>query len=205
MCSFKMWRRLMNKRENEKLRKIQLIEQSALDLFVTRGYSATKISDIAQKADVSVGLVMKYFHSKEFLYEHLIEKGVQSINFSLEIPHTNMLELFEKITRYIFSQLDTNPVVAKMFMLLSEARKNDHVSEKVKALLEAITIIEDCCEWIVTGQDEGSIREGNPHTLSYTYWCCIQGMAEAKVIFADFKLPEVSWILAILRREENNG
>ena len=57
------------KRQEQKEARRQEILYVALDLFVKKGYAATKITDIAEKASMSVGLLFHYFESKEKLYE----------------------------------------------------------------------------------------------------------------------------------------
>lgn len=57
----------MNRKEQKEQRKNQIIAV-ALDLFVKRGYMATKISDIAKAANMSVGLLFHYFASQATSY-----------------------------------------------------------------------------------------------------------------------------------------
>jgi AcrR family transcriptional regulator len=49
---------------------------AALDLFVERGYAATKLDDIAARAGVSKGTLYLYFDSKESLFKAVIEQGI---------------------------------------------------------------------------------------------------------------------------------
>jgi AcrR family transcriptional regulator len=51
----------------EKIRseKREIIKQTALKLFAAKGYATTSISDIAQMAGISKGLMYNYFKSKE--------------------------------------------------------------------------------------------------------------------------------------------
>ena len=53
-------------------RKKQILD-AAMELFDTHGYTDTKISDIAAKADISKGLVYRYFKSKEDILYALSE------------------------------------------------------------------------------------------------------------------------------------
>ncbi len=63
-----------NKREQQaEQRRIQLID-AALELFSERGIEATRVSDIAQAADVSQGLLYHYFPSKDALLAAIIER-----------------------------------------------------------------------------------------------------------------------------------
>lgn len=52
------------------------ILDAALDLFVERGYAATRLDDVAQRAGVSKGTVYLYFDSKEDLFKAVIRSGI---------------------------------------------------------------------------------------------------------------------------------
>ena len=49
------------------------ILNTALELFAKKGYSNTSISEIANSANISKGLVYNYFESKEMLMEEVIK------------------------------------------------------------------------------------------------------------------------------------
>lgn len=52
------------------------IARAALELFVTRGFAATKLQDVAQEASVSKGLPYLYFKSKEELFKAVIAEAI---------------------------------------------------------------------------------------------------------------------------------
>lgn len=49
---------------------------AALSLFVERGYAATRLDDIAERAGVSKGTLYLYFDSKEALFAAVIREGI---------------------------------------------------------------------------------------------------------------------------------
>ena len=49
---------------------------AALDLFVERGFSATRLEDVAARAGVSKGTVYLYFPSKEDLFKAVVRGGI---------------------------------------------------------------------------------------------------------------------------------
>jgi len=53
-------------------RSIATIKRTALELFAQRGYHHTSVSDIAQEADISKGLLYNYFENKEALLKEII-------------------------------------------------------------------------------------------------------------------------------------
>ena len=52
------------------------ITRAALQLFVTRGFAATKLEDVARVAGVSKGLPYVYFRSKEDLFKAVIAEAI---------------------------------------------------------------------------------------------------------------------------------
>lgn len=52
------------------------IMAAALDLFVERGFAATKLDDVAVRAGVSKGTLYLYFSSKEELFKAVIQQGI---------------------------------------------------------------------------------------------------------------------------------
>lgn len=51
---------------------------AALDLFVERGFSATRLDDVAKRAGVSKGTLYLYFDSKDDLFKAVIREGIVS-------------------------------------------------------------------------------------------------------------------------------
>jgi len=49
---------------------------AALDMFVERGFAATKLDDVAARAGVSKGTLYLYFSSKEELFKAVIQQGI---------------------------------------------------------------------------------------------------------------------------------
>jgi AcrR family transcriptional regulator len=52
------------------------ILDAALDLFVERGFAATRLDDVAQRAGVSKGTVYLYFDGKEELFKAVVRSGM---------------------------------------------------------------------------------------------------------------------------------
>ena len=71
-CPFKnqpRWTRRKEARPQELL-------SAALDLFVERGYAATRLDDVAKKAGVSKGTLYLYFTNKEDLFKAVVRENV---------------------------------------------------------------------------------------------------------------------------------
>jgi AcrR family transcriptional regulator len=52
------------------------LTSAALELFVERGYAATRLEDVAKRAGVSKGTLYLYFKSKEDLFKTVVREGM---------------------------------------------------------------------------------------------------------------------------------
>jgi AcrR family transcriptional regulator len=66
----------MNLRERQKERRYQAIINAAISLIKKKGYTATSIEEIAAKAEVGVGTVYNYFHTKADIIVELYKSDV---------------------------------------------------------------------------------------------------------------------------------
>src|SRR6202007_3304015 len=62
--------------ERRKEARPQELLAAALDLFVERGYAATRLDDVARRAGVSKGTVYLYFSSKEEVVKAVAREGL---------------------------------------------------------------------------------------------------------------------------------
>ena len=71
--------RTKNQFEEIRQKSRENIEKIALELFAIKGYHATSISQIAEKAGISKGLLYNYYKSKEQLLDSVIMKVFDEI------------------------------------------------------------------------------------------------------------------------------
>ncbi len=191
----------MGIREEQKEKRRNEILSAGLDLFIHKGYSATKISDIARRVGMSVGLLFHYFESKERLYEELIRIGVSGPMQTMAPTEKEPLVFFEETAERLFQYISTQPFFSKMFVLMFQAISNDAAPQGIKDLLKSLDVYTPTARLIRRGQENGTIREGDPVALSIAYWCAIEGIAEQLALSPDLPCPESSWIVDILRRQ----
>ncbi|MEY3139903.1 MAG: HTH-type transcriptional regulator RutR [Pseudomonadota bacterium] len=67
---------LAPKRERRKQQRPGELLEAALDLFVEKGFAATKSEEVAAKAGVSKGTLFLYFPSKEELFKAVVRENV---------------------------------------------------------------------------------------------------------------------------------
>src|SRR5471030_357608 len=71
-CPFKNKPRWVRRKEARP----QELLAAALDLFVERGYAATRLDDVAAQAGVSKGTLYLYFTNKEELFKAVVRETV---------------------------------------------------------------------------------------------------------------------------------
>jgi AcrR family transcriptional regulator len=189
----------MPTRAEQKEKRRQVILEAGLDLFIRKGYAATKILDIADQSGMSAGLLFHYFESKEKLYEELIRIGVTGPRSSLPIPGEDPIDYFERTVKSIFKAIKNQPAVAKMFVLMNQAVHSEAVSPEIRELLLQTDLICPSIPLIKSGQKNKSIRDGDPRTLAVAYWSAITGVAENIALRPDYPCPEAEWIMDIIK------
>ena len=191
----------METRKEQKERRRQEIIYTALELFVSKGYAATKITDIAKRANMSRGLMFHYFESKENLYEELIRMGVEGTTYPGEQKCEHAIDFFVNFTEELFAYMKEQPGTAKFFVLMAEAQRSEATPEHIREIAMKVNVIEQFVPIVEWGQQEGTIKEGDPLIISNAFWCSVQGIAERYATNQDIDLPEADWIVDIVRRK----
>ena len=64
----------------------QAIVDAALDEFITRGFAATRLDDVAKRAGVAKGTIYLHFKDKEALFEELIRTAIVPVVDRITTP-----------------------------------------------------------------------------------------------------------------------
>lgn len=199
----------MSIRDEQKEQRRSLIIVKATELFAKKGYANTKIGDIAQAADMSVGLMFHYFESKEKLFEELVRYGAEAANTApLTLDFENPLGYFEGFLTALFEYAKKNPNVLYLFVIMGQIRRSEGIPPHIRELAMSVNQIEQSAEVIAAGQQYGYFREGDPNLLSFTFWSSVQGVMEqlaaAPEMLENGTLPETEWLLDIIRGKNND-
>lgn len=193
----------MQTRKEQKEQRYKDILTVALDLFIRKGYSATKVKDIADALNMSVGLLFHYFESKERLYIELIKLGVSGPKQVLsEINDIDPLVFFETCAEQTLNYAKNSMFTAKMFILMGNAFYNEGIPEEAKKIASSINFYKETMPVIVRGQQDGTIRQGNPLSLATTFWTALQGIIQIYALNEDVQLPDSEWIVDIIRAKK---
>lgn len=182
------------------MRKMQIME-CAMDLFITRGYAATGIRDIAARLTISTGLFFNYFESKETVYLELVQVGVNTPRelFLQCLGTPSPIDVFTEIAKVIFGALRESSFTAKMFILMMQAVSSESTPDSVKQLVSGFDMVTPIIGVVEKGQAAGQIREGNPYAIAVAFWGAVQGIAEYAALTPSLPLPEPEWIVQMLK------
>lgn len=98
---------------------------AALELFVERGFSATRLDDVAKRAGVSKGTLYLYFDSKEDLFKAVVREGIVSRIAEAEErirSYTgNTPDLLDELVHEWWNQIGATKLAGISKLMLSEA------------------------------------------------------------------------------------
>ncbi|WP_192820864.1 TetR/AcrR family transcriptional regulator [Rufibacter sp. LB8] len=100
----------MNSRKTQRETSAQTIQEAALKLFSEQGFDKTSIRQIAQEANISLGLLYNYFKSKEELLHALLVNGRKELQSPQDTPEgLSPFQALEQFVRNTARQVETNP------------------------------------------------------------------------------------------------
>jgi len=99
---------------------------AALDLFVERGYAATRLDDVAKRAGVSKGTVYLYFPSKEELFKAVVREGLVPLlerGEKMVAEHEgSVADLIDQLVRGWWEGVGQTPFAGLPKLMIAECR-----------------------------------------------------------------------------------
>ncbi len=192
----------MTTRKEQKEQRREQILMAALELFVKKGFSATKISDIASAASMSTGLLFHYFESKDALLEELIKIGLGGTQMAMQSEAMTPLEFFRHAAKTILGFIKENKTMAYMFVLMERSQRDDSIPAHIRNIALKVDNIEKSVSLIEAGQRAGEIRGGDPLALSMAYWSSIQGIAVTLALCGEMPVPDPEWVVELIKKND---
>lgn len=186
-------------RSKQKEKRRQEILNVGLDLFIRKGYAATRTAEIAKTVGMSEGLLFHYFERKEKLYMALLELANLGKDNIISPKHQSPIEFFEGTAKTILDYISKESFAAKLFVLMNRAQYDEALPEQIRNTLTRQNDIDYTVKIILQGQRDGSIRCGNPIALTMAFFMAIQGIAENVARNPDMPIPDPEWIVDIIR------
>ena len=105
---------------------------AALELFVDKGFSATRLEEIAQRAGVSKGTLYLYFDSKEALFKAVIQDGIIPVVDAAEAIAAShdgsAFELLEKLLENWWARVGEAQFAGIPKLMVAESRNFPEVA-----------------------------------------------------------------------------
>src|SRR5882762_5718206 len=98
-----------NRAERAAERRGAIIE-AAMDEFIARGFAATRLDDVAKRADVAKGTIYLHFKDKEALFEELIRTAIVPLVARLGAPPAvggSVRDMIESFARAFIQEVAT--------------------------------------------------------------------------------------------------
>lgn len=99
---------------------------AALALFVEKGFAATRLEDVAQRAGVSKGTLYLYFDSKEALFEAVVREGILPVlaeNEAIAAQHAgSSFDLLVKLLDNWWAKIGQTAFAGIPKLMVAEAR-----------------------------------------------------------------------------------
>jgi AcrR family transcriptional regulator len=174
--------------------KEKLILDSAVFLFTSKGYNATRMEDIAKKAGISKGLTYFYYKNKEDLFMALTKKAFDQLKEefreSFRSKGKNGLEMITDLMQRIWNFAKEQPVYYQAVLNFLEVLKkytNPKLRHEIDPLILDSIHFHKLLElhheptrigiqMVSQGIKDGSIRpELQPEITFFTIWSMIIG------------------------------
>lgn len=133
----------LSRREREKLVRRKEIIDAARSVFATRGFSETKLEDVAERAEFGKGTLYNYFPNKEALFASVIEdsfatfSGIAEAALSADVPFEEKINGFVTgALRFFFNSPET------MHLMMREAhhlRNGNPMMQLIPQLLTRVS------------------------------------------------------------------
>ena len=118
-------------RSKQKEKRRQEILNVGLDLFIRKGYAATRTAEIAKTVGMSEGLLFHYFERKEKLYMALLELANLGKDNIFSPKHQSPIEFFEGTAKTILDYISKESFAAKLFVLMNRAQYDEALPEQI--------------------------------------------------------------------------
>ena len=159
--------------------KKRIIKESALDLLAYKGYDDTAMTEIADKAGISVGTVYIYFSNKLELYECLYEDALDALEKSFDdviaapahdATSRMSLMLFSYINFYKYQNANYRILSSGFWGKKVEIRNNQTIKDK------SINILKNLEKQVIWGVETGEFKPCDTFKLVTTLWAMFDGI-----------------------------
>jgi len=146
-----------NRRSKKEIKRESII-QAAIEVFSKKGFQASTISEIAERAGVADGSIYQYFKNKEDLFFSIPVEKTKEFRTQLELHLEGISGAFNKIRKFVWYFLyffTVNPEYGRLLMLEMRVSKSFVKTGTYDFLKQSVSKV---LEIIIEGQHEGVVR-----------------------------------------------
>lgn len=184
------------------------IKTSATQLFAQRGFAATNVQEIADLSGISIGLLYKYYKTKDELFSELVGNALEGIENLIDYfsDFSEPQKTFMDFINLIYKDMIKDDEFSNLLILMTQAVfanntivMQDEITELDVRVLTAMSNL------IRKGQECGDFREGDAYAMATQFFATIQGLAIMKITMHDkFCMPSPSIMQTMLIKEKEN-
>lgn len=171
------------KQQNESIReqRKQEILQAAVHIYVSKGYSAATLSDIANQAGLAHGLMYYYFKNKKSLFRELYESMMdRSLSYTTAYFEQDapVLEQFKNYALLICERVIKDPQTQRFYTRISLDLHHLYEPGELSPFEWMKSFIKPMAQAIDKGIHQGVIRQGDAYLMAMQFWGAVsQGMS----------------------------
>lgn len=188
----------------------EAILRAATRVFAKKGFSGTKISDMANEAGLSHGLVYHYFANKEAVFTAILEdklcRSRKVMDEDESLPGTSLDRMRSSIGQW----LERVRVEPDMSLVVTQALMNDTLTPETRAMLmrQLREGYENVTLRIARGQAKGEIGTHAPAAeLASALMCFMRGLAFQSMVDygVTYQAPSVDTFVRMMIPNEMIG
>ncbi len=201
----------MTRQRSDEWRK-QQIRAAATRCFVRRGFSATRLLDIAREAGLSKGGVYFHYRAKEALFHDILDNQLRTLEARWSFEPVSDQPSDRTLSRLVVAHLRTmedEPDETRLTHLLVSMSPQDATFRE--KLDEAFRVMRTLYAGVIErGIQEGAFRQADPEHLAHCVLAVVQGLAAQSAIDPDGKLPvrpetAAEYVIDMLRPAERTA
>ena len=156
--------------------KKEAVLQTAVQMFIEKGYRQTSLDDVAKKLKITKPALYYYFHNKEEIYLECYRRGIAVTQQSLDQIRSHQGSGLEKVAGFIQRY---TVIIAKDFGRFLVRQDDRELSAKAQAEVRAEKrkIDQTLRSFIEQGIEDGSIRDCSVRLASFSLAGAIHSLA----------------------------
>ena len=173
-------------------RRNQILE-AALKVFAAKGFKGATNQDIADEADISPGLIYRYFKNKEDLLFALIEHRVEPGGVPVPIEQMQAFppeHVLPMLAHYGLSRLDNQDAANLFKLFMGEAAYSDHI--RAIANTNINRLIDPVARYLAAQMEQGKLRQDDPMLCAQTFLAGLMGTLVRRRLLGDNKMLSYS-------------